>query len=255
MLQTRPWATFQAALNRTVAWAEADSWSWMGYEVGHRGVKYLYVPYGPTVSHENAFANAVESLRREAAFRRLDFVRCEPVGCALIEVDADPKLVPVAPVQPPRTLVVDLRLPEDELRKGLDSGHRNTINRASRKGIELFTSTDPADGPAVIELLRQAAVTRRFRSHEREYFETMLRVLMPIGFAKLGLAYHEGTLASASIVFDSGPIRAYAHAGKQRRGAQASHIGSACMAFDSGGEGKRRRAIRSLGHQLAAGFQ
>jgi lipid II:glycine glycyltransferase (peptidoglycan interpeptide bridge formation enzyme) len=193
--------------------AEADSWSWLGYELGHRGIKYLYVPYGPTVSDGDGLANAAESLSCVAAASKLDFVRFEPVGLGPLDVDASATLVPVSPVQPARTRVVDLRLSEEELRRGLDSDHRNTINRVPRTGIELSTSTDPADANAVIDLLEHAAVARRFRSHEREYFETMLRVLMPRGFAKLGLAHYEGALASAGIVFDSGPTRAYAHAG------------------------------------------
>src|ERR1039458_5532290 len=80
ILQGRPWAIFQQALGRPVYWAESVSWSWMGYVVQTRGIKYLYVPYGPTLMSDHDLEEVIINLKNCARELNLDFVRCEPLG-------------------------------------------------------------------------------------------------------------------------------------------------------------------------------
>jgi len=142
-----------------------------------------------------------------------DFVRLEPMGgIGRVEVDST-GLVPATESQPSLTRFLDLSSDEDALRRGLASGHRNAVNQAWARKLDIKVTTDLAKADEIIALLEDAAANRNFRSHDRQYYRTMLEVLAPTGFAKIGLVGHEGELVSAAIVFDHNGVRAYAHAG------------------------------------------
>jgi len=211
MLQSRSWCLFQAALGRPTRFAEDDDWSWIGSLMHGRGYSYLYVPYGPTVRDGGRYAQALASIREAGRALGADLVRCEPMGC---DGDLDHLgLVRASSVQPPRSHVLDLSLDEGVLRGGMESGHRNAVNQASKRGVEITISGVLSLAPDAIGLLKAAASERGFRSHDRSYFATMLETLVPLGFARMGFARVGEELASASIVFDCYGTRAYAHAG------------------------------------------
>lgn len=212
LLQGRPWAQFQLALGRRVAWASADGWSWLGEVRRGRGVKYLYAANGPTVRSAKALEEALASLKQAAAELGLDFVRCEPMGvpeAAVMRMG----LSQVKPMQPQHTLLVDLTKSEEELRSDLSSSHRNTINGAERRGLSFRASTDSADTSVFLQLLARTASSRGFREHPDSYYRTMLDTLMPLGAAKLFIAEHEDKPVAASLALDYQGTRAYAHTG------------------------------------------
>lgn len=197
---------------RRIVWAESDAWSWIGFVLKNRAFSYLYVPYGPTILQEADLSEGTASMTWVGRAMGLDFVRCEPMGVVEAQL-SDAGLLHVESVQPVRTRVVDLMVPETELRSALSSGHRHAVNRAGRHGIEVTISRDDSRSNQVIDLITATASARQFLGHEKSYFDTMLRTLLPTGGAKLGLAEHEGELVSAAIVFDYGNTRGYGHAG------------------------------------------
>ena len=212
MLQGRPWAQFQLALGRRLVWAEGDGWSWLGIITKGRGVSYLYAPYGPTARSAKTLAEALASLKAAASELGLDFVRCEPVGVPKVAV-AKAGLLPVRGVQPEDSLVLDLTQDEDALRKGLSSGHRNAINGADRRGLEIAMVRDPQNIATMLQLFHLTAGKRGFRTHADNYYQVMLETLMPLGAATLGTVIHEGRIVAAAIFLDYQGTRAYAHAG------------------------------------------
>lgn len=212
LLQSRAWASFQAALGRELAHEEAAGWSWVGPVVRERGYSYVYIPYGPTARDGVALAAALKSVGERARALGVDFIRCEPFGVGTEELQKT-GLHAVRASQPARTLVADLALNEAELRRHMASGHRNSINRAYRSGLELLVSNEQTLMAPCVECIMAASKARGFRDHDRPYYETMLRTLMPSGFAKLALARLDSVLLSAAIIFDHEGTRAYAHAG------------------------------------------
>ena len=214
MLQGRPWALFQQALGRQATWMEETSWSWIGYVIRNRAASHLYVPYGPTVGGPTDLSPALAGLHQAARRLKVDFVRCEPIGVDRTAAERR-GLLSVEIMQPARTLMVDLSQTEDELRHGVTSSTRNTINRAQKIGIDLTITTDFEAIPEVIHLLKSAAAERHFRSHDAIYYDTLLRTLLPMGAAAIGLARHEGKIISAAVALDDRDTRAYAHAGNE----------------------------------------
>jgi len=212
MLQGRPWAQFQLALGRRLVWAEGDGWSWLGIITKGRGVNYLYAPYGPTARSAATLGEAFASLKAAAAELGLDFVRCEPVGVPKVAV-AKAGLMPVRGVQPEDSLVLDLTQDEDALRKAVTSGHRNAINGAERRGLEIALVQDPQNIATMLQLFHLTAGKRGFRTHADNYYQVMLETLMPLGAATLGTATHDGQIVATAIFLDYQGTRAYAHAG------------------------------------------
>jgi hypothetical protein len=212
MLQGRSWAQFQQALGREIVWAEGDGWSWLGVVTEGRGVRYLHAPYGPTVRDAAALTTALTSLKSAAATLELDFVRCEPVGVGETVV-AEAGMVGAKMMQPQHSLILDLTKSEDELRTALSSGHRNAINGADRRGLRFTLTQDPSSSQTFIQLMNQTASMRGFRAHEEDYYRVMLKTLMPLGAATVGLAEYDKKVMAAAIFLDDNQTRIYAHAG------------------------------------------
>lgn len=212
MLQGRPWAQFQLALGRKVVWSEGDGWSWIAIITKGRGVTYLYAPYGPTARSAATLKSALASLKAAASELGLDFVRCEPVGVPKAAV-VKAGLIKVKSDQPETTLVLDLTEDEADLRAAASSGHRNAINGAERRNLEIAFSRDSQKIATLLQLLHITAGQRGFRPHEDHYYRVMLETLMPLGAATLGIARHEGKPVAAAIFLDYNGTRAYAHAG------------------------------------------
>ncbi|HUC95795.1 MAG TPA: peptidoglycan bridge formation glycyltransferase FemA/FemB family protein [Candidatus Saccharimonadia bacterium] len=212
MLQGRPWAMFQQALGRQVFWAESSSWSWLGIVVKTRGIKYLYVPYGPTVSSELSLDEALDSLKMAAKELKLDFIRCEPNG---VQTDLVHRtgFIKVRSVQPQESLIIDLTQDLEILRTNLSSSHRNTINGAERRGLVLRSSINPSDIEIFLSLMHATADSRSFHAYPDSYYRTLVETLMPNGNAMFFLAEYQGKIASATLCMDYQRTRAYAYTG------------------------------------------
>ncbi len=212
MLQGRPWACFQQAMGNKIYWLESEDWSCMAIVIKGRGVKYLYAPYGPTVSTKSGLMVAIESLRLTAKNLGLDFVRCEPIGISSEDVGGL-GLRKVRSVQPQESLIIDLRQDPEVLRSALTSSHRNTINGAERRGLVLRSSTDMTDLGPFLELMHKTSENRKFHAYPDSYYQILAETLIPLGRAKFFIAEHEGKAISASLCMDYQTTRAYSYTG------------------------------------------
>ncbi|HZT96925.1 MAG TPA: peptidoglycan bridge formation glycyltransferase FemA/FemB family protein [Chloroflexota bacterium] len=205
-LQGFAWARFQSALGRRAAHSESDAWSWAGYLTLSRGIRHLYLPYGPTLAERSALPFALESADAAARALRADFLRCEPIGATEAALEGL-GLRRVADVQPEATSIVDLSLSVEELRRRVSSGHRNAINRAGSRGIKIALTSDPSSLDSFLHLMSATTRMRDFRTHPRSYFETLLRSSGQN--VVLGLAGVEDRPIAGTLCFDGGDTRAY----------------------------------------------
>lgn len=192
----------------------AADWSWVGFVQQGTGVRYLYLPYGPTA--RDGLEAAIESAVGAARSLGLDFLRFEPCGSAASEAAlARARARRVKPVQPQHTWVLDLDADEEALRAGLERGHRSRVNAAPRKGVEVRVSEDPhADVGRFLELMRRTTERAGFVAHPDDYYRAMVRVLASSGAARLYVAEKDGRAVSAAISFEHprAGTRYYAHA-------------------------------------------
>lgn len=108
-----------------------------------------------------------------------------------------------ASYQPDTTLVLDLKLSEDEILKQMKEKGRYNIHLAERKGVKIELSKN-AD--TFYRLLAQTTSRDKFSSHEKSYYQNLLETLsgedFNKGFTKLFLAtYNSEPLAAIIVTF------------------------------------------------------
>lgn len=215
ILQSRPWAEVQAALARETYWAEDTGWQWLAGLRESRGLRYLLCTYGPAASDE-AFEQAVQSLMAAGRELRTDFVRLEPQNGAAATLLERQGAILIHELSPQYTRLIDLEKDEEVLRSELSSGHRNRINGAERRGIAVKQTTEEKDFNEFAKMLRETAERSKVTFFPESYYRTLMDTLGASGLAKLYMATVEGEPVAASMMYDWGDTRYYAHAGARQ---------------------------------------
>src|SRR5438105_2266780 len=200
----------QTALGYDVTWRRGPGWQWAAALRSGRFPRYLYVPYGPTAP--SAAEAALRDIATTARALGLDFARVEPSAGALAALhSAGARAAPA--IQPRWTWVLDIGADIDILRSGLEKGHRSRINAAQRRGIRVWQTANPADVGIFLALQGRATRSRTsFKGQPASYHRTVAETLMPLGGATLYVAAVDDRPLAASICFDFGRTRYYAHA-------------------------------------------
>lgn len=211
VLQSRVWADVQESLGRKAHFEWSNHWSWVGFERKSRGIRYLLVPYGPTASVKAD--EALNSLIDYAKSQKFDFVRLEPRGSFKSEDLKKAGAQKVAELDPEHTQVVDLTKTENELRSELNSGHRNRINGADKRGLKVSTTTSPEDFDSFLAMLKDTAKRAKVSFYPSQYYTDIFKIMEPRGNAKLYMANVEGEPVAASLFYDYNGTRYYSHSG------------------------------------------
>ena len=197
----------QTALGYDVTWRRGPGWQWAAALRSGRFPRYLYVPYGPAGADTEA---ALRDVAIAARTLGLDFARVEPsVGAMAALRSLGARAAPS--IQPRWTWVLDLTAGIDVLRGGLEAGHRSRINAAPRRGIGVWQTENPADIDIFLTLQRRARGRTAFHGQPDTYHRTVAETLMPLGAARLYVAGIDDQPLAASICFDFGHTRYYAH--------------------------------------------
>lgn len=168
-----------------------------------------YLPFGPlatTQAATDAIHAAVDSLVREQGAA---FLRWEP---GLPPLAADPAAhgfhESAETVQPPRTILLDLRDDEDALLARMNQGTRRKIRAGAKKGVTYRHATRE-DLPRFDTLMQATGERNAFGVHAGAYYTAMFDLFVPDGDAALLLAEHEGDLLAAVFVFAVGGTGVY----------------------------------------------
>ncbi|MHB8717323.1 MAG: lipid II:glycine glycyltransferase FemX [Candidatus Dormibacteria bacterium] len=172
-------------------------------------LRYLYLPFGPSLRGPEHLAAAMEAARRRAKRHGCAFVRFEP-GDVSAEVIAATGARRVHTRQYEHTVVLSLTPDVETLRKGMNSGHRSRVNGAAKRGLRVESSNDPARMAAFVALLRTTEQRAEFFSFEDRYYDAIAAELLPAGDATLYFTMHERDAVAAGLMFDFGPTRYYA---------------------------------------------
>jgi len=179
-----------------------------------RGV-FLFCPHGPLTKVQNSKMKfqlvraLLDKLKTVAKEERADFIRMAPIWYKTFEnIEIFKKLkfrnAPIH-IHPEVTWELDIRLPEEDLLKGMRKTTRYSINRAAKDGVEIFQSHELKD----IELfndLYQATVDRhRFVPFSFGYLKNEFKTFLNDNQVSLFFAkYQNETIASAMIIFWQG---------------------------------------------------
>lgn len=220
-LQNHP----EAHILQTTAWGELkQSFGWQVIRVtnGNAGAQILlrqlipgfrlaYIPKGPVGSNW------------ELLIPEIDLV-CRKEHCAFLKIEADawegdqddrPPLPPgfvssQQPIQPSRTLVIDLQGDDQSLLGRMKQKTRYNINLALKKGVIIQPTADLDIFHSLIELTSQRD---RFGVHHSDYYQRAYNLFYPLGQCELLLAEYEHNPLAALMVFSFGKRAWYFYGG------------------------------------------
>ena len=168
-----------------------------------------YIPKGPVIDWSqpdmcraffaplNTFLN-----RRSSLALRLE----PPLEAALAADDrlqesmAAMPCIPVAAVQPARTIILDLAPDPETLLAQMKEKWRYNVRLAGRKGVTIRAAQSADDVSAWYALLRATGQRDQFGVHTLDYYLRCWRIFAPRGQGCLFLAEHDGKLLGGIFV-------------------------------------------------------
>lgn len=227
LLNHAEWEQFTAAhpgahLLQTGAWGALKSgfgWSALRLQAGDCGAQVLfrrlplgltvaYLPKGPLGSTEGWPALWLEldevCRQQHAVFLLVEPDACEPPDPLLAQRMADFG-APADPIQPRRTLLIDLRGSESDWLARMSKKTRHCFNYAHQNGIQAVYSEDIE---AFIQLMQQTGQRAQFGVHSADYYRSAFQLFSASGRCALLLAQREGNNLAGLLIFRQGE-RAY----------------------------------------------
>jgi lipid II:glycine glycyltransferase (peptidoglycan interpeptide bridge formation enzyme) len=173
-----------------------------------------YVPKGPRLDYtsDSALAELVAEIRPLARRQRAICLKIEPDAAESPDLVANLQALGFRrsqqPIQPTRTLLVDLDAEPEALLKRMKQKTRYNIRLAGRKGVTVRSGTE-ADLPAFYQLMVLTAERDSFGIHAEEYYEAAYQLFAPQEQAEWLLAEHDGQLLAGIVVFALGDTAVY----------------------------------------------
>ena len=187
---------------------------------------YLYAPYGPVIDSRfrpEDFKDLTQEVKNK--FPDALFLRLEPKAVFNFQLSTfNLPMVKSANIQPGKTLVMDLSLPETALLSAMHPKTRYNIRLAHKHGVvvEKDLVITPGHGlyfQEAVELIVATAVRQGYKGHAKKYYENLVDFFAKRDAGQSGVAisiykalYHNQLLASAIIV-DFGSTRTYLFGG------------------------------------------
>ncbi|MCA9991404.1 MAG: peptidoglycan bridge formation glycyltransferase FemA/FemB family protein [Ardenticatenaceae bacterium] len=223
LLQTTQWAQLKNRFgwHSHRVWLRQDGQLVAGAQVLYRSVafgaiKMGYIPHGPLVNwnDDEQVAVLLNQLDQSAYQNRAGIMKLEPL---LWEDELPPAgwqaitqrhnlRIPSDTIQPPRTILLDLRPAGDDILAAMKQKTRYNIRLAEKKGVTVRQG-DLNDMPAFVRLLAETARRDTFSIHDPRYYRSAME-LFPEQSALL-LAEYEGQPLAGVMVFATGQTAAY----------------------------------------------
>jgi peptidoglycan pentaglycine glycine transferase (the first glycine) len=197
------------------------------------GWRLAYVPRGPV-------GDLDDQRTRDALFAALrTLARTEGIATIKVDPEATPDdafgqalLAPswrsASKVQPPKTRLIDLNAPEDELLGALSKKHRQYVHKAERGGVTVEQITGAADQATTTRALADfyriyshTAMRAGFVARAEPYYERVWSLFALNGHASLAFATLNGERVATLFHFTCGDRAAEAYGGMTDEGASS----------------------------------
>ena len=185
-----------------------------------------YIPKGPVLDWSDPalcatfFSQLTAYLRRQGAIS----LRIEPGEDMLMTELAlkcmqDMHMRPVAPVQPLRTIILDLAPSEETLLAQMKEKWRYNVRLAARRGVTIRVAETPDAVHSWYHLLETTGARDQFGIHSCNYYLDAWHIFAPRNEARLLLAEHDGQLLAGIFVglFARQAIYLYGASGNEQR--------------------------------------
>jgi peptidoglycan pentaglycine glycine transferase (the first glycine) len=212
LLQTSAWGELKASFGWTaVRVLSPGSNPAAGAQLLFRklpiGQSFAYLPKGPVFLQTTKpdWAALLPELDAACRERRAVFLKLEPDAWEA-DYQPPPGFTPSPhPIQPRRTLIIDLSGPEEEVLARMKQKTRYNIKLSQKKGVMAYSSQDLG---AFYRLIQETGGRDGFGVHSETYYRRAYDLFHRSGTAELLVASYEGILLAGLLVFFQGK-RAY----------------------------------------------
>ena len=121
---------------------------------------------------------------------------------------------------------MDLTVGEEELLKNMHQKTRYNIRLAEKKEVKIRVGETQEDFEIFWSLCEDTSSRDNFKSHAKQYYQEIFKILVPSGFTKLYLAEFEGKALAANLVYNFGDTSTYVHgaSANEYRNLMAPHL-------------------------------
>jgi peptidoglycan pentaglycine glycine transferase (the first glycine) len=185
-----------------------------------------YIPMGPLLTEDSQYPVLLKAVRdhltrqHRAAFLKVEggIYRENPPDFSRFGFIESPQTV-----QPPRTILIDIRGTEDDILKRMNQGTRRKI-RQSIGGEVRYYEASRADVAKFTAMMQTTGTRNEFGVHEPAYYEKAYDLFVP-KYAALILAEHEGDTLAGVFVFAVGKEAWYLYgaSSNEKRNLMASY--------------------------------
>lgn len=218
-LQSLPWAKFQQSLGNKYHLINGPGFSCMLLEKKTRLGKYLFAPYGPSLTSPEYLPTCLEEIKQLANQTGASWLRLEPLIAngrldeLLSALVASGAVRAAHNAEPPLTRILDLSPPADDLLAGISQSTRSIIRKNQRENSFTFkTSIDPKDMAIFIKMLHSVSGRKGVNFFSDDYFKVQAEQLMPEGMLFLELALYENKPLACLVMHDYGHYGSYTYA-------------------------------------------
>ncbi|MBR3056176.1 peptidoglycan bridge formation glycyltransferase FemA/FemB family protein [Candidatus Saccharibacteria bacterium] len=200
--QSEEWRKLQDNLGETNFFKTGNGYQFLAILKKTPVGNYLYCPYGPAAKDQKSFQEAIEALQSLGREQSAIFIRVEPFRASEAEY-LPHTAIKSKDLNPKETWLLDLTGTDDDLRSKLPSRLLRYYKSASKKGITIETSHDPADIHYLLDLQKALAKEKGISTFSEHYLQTELK--QP--FATLYLIKYDKEVVAAGLVFDDKTTR------------------------------------------------
>ena len=225
ILQTTNWARLKNRFGWTShrVWLRQDGKLAAGAQILYRSaavglVKMAYIPHGPLVNwdDEEQVTVLLNQIDQSVYERGAGILKMEPLlwqtEAMMAKWEAicqQHNLLPnTDTIQPPNTVLVDLRPSPEEILANMKQKTRYNIRLAAKKGVAVRQG-NLADIPTFNKLMRQTGERDQFGVHTPMYYHAAHEIFEPAGQVALFLAEFEERPLAGVMVFALGKTAAY----------------------------------------------
>lgn len=194
-----------------------------------------YIPKGPVIDWSNPplcqafFTQLNFQLRRRGALAlRLELAQPLEVAATNSMMDSftSTQFYPAPPIQPVRTILLDLSADEATLLAGMKEKWRYNLRLAERKGVRVRDAQSIEDVRAWYDLMQVTSARDQFGIHTLDYYLRAWHIFVPRQQARLLLAEFEGQLLAGIFVglFAQQGIYLYGASSNERRNLMPNYL-------------------------------
>jgi len=225
ILQTTNWARLKNRFGWTShrVWMRREGKLVAGAQILYRSaavglLKMAYIPHGPLVDWDDneqvmVLLNQIDQsvYQRSAGILKMEPLlwQTEATTAKWAAICQQHKLLPnTDTIQPPNTILVDLRPSPPEILAAMKQKTRYNIRLAAKKGVTVRQGS-LEDIPAFNKLMRQTGERDQFGVHTPMYYYAAYEIFAPTNQVALFLAEYEERPLAGVMVFALGKTAAY----------------------------------------------